>query len=72
MVTPYSLRRGGATALFRQSGSFDVVANKGRWVSLAALRLYVTTALAELADAKDDVKAKALLVRYAQKLNSVS
>ena len=46
--TPYSLRRGGATALFQWTGSFDVVADKGRWASLQALRLYVTTSLAEL------------------------
>ena len=47
--TPYSLRRGGATCMFQHCGSFDQVADKGRWGSLAALRLYITTALAEMA-----------------------
>ena len=35
--------------MFQHCGSFDQVADKGRWGSLAALRLYITTALAEMA-----------------------
>ena len=46
--TPYGLRRGGATSLYQSIGSFDVVADRGRWASVAALRIYVTTALQEL------------------------
>ena len=44
---PYGLRRGGATTLFQHSGTFDTVANVGRWNTLKACRVYVTTALAE-------------------------
>ena len=47
--TPDSLRRGGATMWFQFSGSFDKVADKGRWQSIQATRQYVTTALQEMA-----------------------
>ena len=43
--TVYGLRRGGATGLFRRAGSFDQVCDRGRWGSVAACRIYVTTAL---------------------------
>ena len=45
--TPYGVRRGGATVLFQRVGSFDRVMDKGRWASLQACRLYVTSALAD-------------------------
>ncbi len=38
----------GLTSLFQSTGSFDVVADHGRWASAAALRTYGTTALHEL------------------------
>ena len=46
---PYGLRRGGATTLFQSTGSFDRVADKGRWLSAQAVRIYVATALQEQA-----------------------
>ena len=52
--TPYSWRCGGATAMFQWCGKFDKVADKGRWNSLPACRLYITTALAELATAEEE------------------
>ncbi len=39
---PYCLRRGGATSLFRHTGSYDRVAEKGRWLSMQAMRGYRT------------------------------
>ena len=48
--TPYSLRRGGATATFRRSGSFDFVAERGRWTTTRALRIYINAALLESAE----------------------
>ena len=46
--TPYSIRRGGATALFKHSGSYDKVSEKGRWNSSKAMRGYVDAALTEI------------------------
>ncbi len=52
--TPYSLRRGGATAMFQWCGKFGKVADKGRWNSVGACRLSITTAFAELAAAEEE------------------
>ena len=49
LITPHSLRRGKATARFRQCGSFHVVADEGRWDSLRTCRKYVDEATKELA-----------------------
>ena len=46
--TPYSIRRGGATALFKHSGSYDKVMEKGRWGIAKAMRGYVNAALTEI------------------------
>ena len=48
-IRPYSMRRGGATQLFRDSGSFDVVAHRGRWMCISTCRRYVEDAAAQLA-----------------------
>jgi integrase len=47
--TPYSLRRGGATSLFQQCGSFGKVAERGRWTAEKTVRCYVNRALSDLA-----------------------
>ena len=49
LITPHSLRRGKATARFRQCGSFHVVADEGRSNSLGTCRQYVDEATRELA-----------------------
>ena len=41
----YSLRRGGATYLFNESGSFDVCAEAGRWSNVRTARVYIDSAL---------------------------
>ena len=46
---PYSLRRGGATALFRETGSLHDVAERGRWASLTTTRRYIDDGVAALA-----------------------
>jgi len=46
----HSLRRGGATDAFKATGSFDTVAELGRWRSIRACRQYVKTALAEVSN----------------------
>ena len=49
LITPHSLRRGGATICFRSGGSLHKVATDGRWDSLKTCRSYVDCAVAELA-----------------------
>ena len=51
--TPYSIRRGGATALFKASGSYNVVSNQGRWASERTMRGYLDSALVELASDRE-------------------
>ena len=45
---PYSLRRGGATQVFRNTGSFDNVSELGRWGHVATARIYINEGLATL------------------------
>jgi integrase len=47
-LTPYTLRRGGATWLYQQTLSFDVVQDKGRWSEARTCKIYVNTATAEI------------------------
>jgi len=47
-LQPYSLRRGGATRLFRESGSFDEVAETGRWGHTTTAKVYINEGLATL------------------------
>ncbi len=65
--TPYGLRRGGATTCFRATSSFDRVADRGRWGSVAACRLYVTTSL-QAAARQDFVGHHSLWQRWASRL----
>jgi hypothetical protein len=46
---PHSLRHGGATADFLQTGSIERVQFRGRWKSMESVRTYVQTARALLA-----------------------
>ena len=46
---PYSLRRGGATTLFRATGSLDIVSLRGRWGSLITARRYIDDGVATMA-----------------------
>ena len=46
---PYSLRRRGATLIFKLSQSFDHVAQRGRWLNTRAANIHICEAQAELA-----------------------
>ena len=48
----YSVRRGGATFLFRTDGRFDVTMERGRWTSLTTTRKYLEDAAAAVASLK--------------------
>jgi hypothetical protein len=54
----YSLRRGGATEVFRSSGSFHEVADRGRWKNLRTARIYVDSALQDIAQLETAEHAK--------------
>ena len=49
LLKPYSMRRGGATSLFRATNSLDVVVLKGRWANQRTARIYVNTSLQDIA-----------------------
>ena len=66
--SPYSLRRGGATTLFPQIGSYNIVSTKGRWSTEKAMRGYINTALQSLSQ-EGHGHDKALLTAYANKLH---
>ncbi len=42
---PYSLRRGGATALFQRTGSMEQALLRGRWQNSRVARIYITDGL---------------------------
>ena len=48
-IRPYSLRRGGATTLFRNANALDVVVLRGRWTNQRTARVYINTALQDIA-----------------------
>ena len=43
---PYSLRRGGATTLFRETANLELVMVQGRWQSQRTARIYVNDGMA--------------------------
>ena len=49
LLKPYSMRRGGATSLFRNTNSLDVVVLRGRWTHQRTARIYVNTSLQDIA-----------------------
>ena len=50
----YSLRRGGATNMFRNCASFDSVADRGRWRNVRTCRIYIDAASQDSAALKED------------------
>ena len=52
--------------MFQWCGSFGTDADKARWQSLAACRLYMTTALAELASSEEQEHRAVCLHPWAQ------
>ena len=67
-IRPYSLRRGGATWLFRKTGSFDRCLDRGRWGNSRNARLYIEDAAAMAAslrlDAAEESQLRALSERF--------
>ena len=59
-LTPYSLRRGGATWHFLRYGSLDATTLRGRWEHSRTARLYIEGASAELTELQPRPKFAAL------------
>ena len=61
---PYSLRRGGATALFKASGSMELALLRGRWQSTRVARIYLSDGLSSLPGLTFSPKAKTMLQKW--------
>ena len=48
-LLPYSIRRGGATSYFRDTGSLDKTVVRGRWANSRTARIYINAALQDMA-----------------------
>ena len=71
---PYSIRRGGATAHFREHGSLDATAIRGRWQHVRTCRIYINdamTTLAELAEEPDHKNVRKWQCFLSQRLRQV-
>ena len=56
---PYSLRRGGATALFKSTGSMELALLRGRWQSTKVAKIYLSDGLSTFSP-----KAKTMLDKW--------
>ena len=63
---PYSLRRGGATTMFRETGQLTKVAVYGRWSSGKVARIYINDGLAQLTTMRFSPGVARGLRHYAQ------
>ena len=61
---PYSLRRGGATALFQQTGSMETALLKGRWQSTKVAKIYLADGLSYLPGLSFSAKARSMLKQW--------
>lgn len=58
---PYSLRRGGATQLYRAQVPMDLILIKGRWRNSSSARQYISDGMTEIAAAKFSKKTRTLI-----------
>ena len=61
--TPYSFKRGGATAHFARHRNYDQLCQLGRWSSITAARLYVDDSMASLTRMQVPLHAQSSEVR---------
>ncbi len=61
---PYSLRRGGATHLFQQTGSMEMALLKGRWSSSKVAKIYLSDGLSHLPGMTFSYKARTMLREF--------
>ena len=63
---PYSLRRGGATALFQATGSMEQALLKGRWQSTKVAKIYLADGLSYLPGLSYTDKASGMLKKWSR------
>ena len=61
---PYSLRRGGATFLFQQTGSMEVALLKGRWNSPQVAKVYIMDGLSHVPNMTFSPGARRKLTKF--------
>ena len=61
---PYSLRRGGATEVFRETGSYDLALDAGRWQSTKVAKVYIQEGLSRLPHLVLPMRDQALLDKW--------
>ena len=71
-LTPYSLRRGGATYLLQCGLPLDVILLRGRWRSLAVARLYLQDGLAQIPHMRLSQVDKDRISSFSQKCPSTA
>ena len=64
----YSLRRGGATAFFMETGSMDRTMTVGRWECASTARIYIQQATAETSELRMSERQNHLLRTAAKQL----
>ena len=67
---PYSLRRGGATSLFRSTRNLPYVVVRGRWASARTARIYILEAVASLTQQKLSDNQHDLFTRSVDELSA--
>lgn len=61
---PYSLRRGGATALFQETHSMEAALLRGRWESSRVARIYISDGLSHLPRLRMSSTTATMLQRF--------
>ena len=62
---PYSLRRGGATELFLQTGQLSVVEKRGRWQHTRTAKIYIDECLVARGETRHTREQRDCLARFA-------
>jgi hypothetical protein len=60
-ILPYSFRRGGATAFFKETNSMSSTMARGRWASASTARVYVNEAMAAQEEVRSERQEQVLL-----------
>ena len=72
LITPYCLRRGGATWHFTEYASMDATQAFGRWEHAATAKQYVNQAVADSVALRLDDRARALAERGKRVLRAMA
>ena len=68
-LRPYSLRRGGATYMFRETGVLSRIMVRGRWASEKSCRLYVMEGVGQLANLRLDQQQRSVFEAQSEKFS---